>query len=337
MKSSSKIAIHLFIIQCFWALQSQPQPRITTIYCHGVGDTSTQVNDYKGLVMYPCKSIQFPDGQAPSGFHRNTFVYMLCKKVWNKNYINRQNMYMGQGKDIQVIAQEIDPLQEYILFGLCRGGAAIINYMALHNPANIKALVLDEVPANMFEIVERIIFMDKNGRRIPSTPLQLERWFRWCFPVYPKNSKNTIDTIPGIKNKDLPIFLSYANKETTFHFPSSAWKNYIAFKKAGFKNVYLCQLQHYGQNAQGHDRQVYLESLHSFYKNFGLPYNPEYAILTDQQLEELQPSLESITKKLNIHMQKIAPIKKVATVKYAYKKNKFRNISNKKIGKMQTA
>lgn len=314
MKNSSKIALHLFIIQCFWALQAQPQ-KITTIYCHGVGDNSSQINDYEGLVMHPSKAVEFPDAQSPRGF-RNTLIYMLCDKLWNKKHINRENMFMGQGKDIETIAQEIIPTENYILFGLCRGGAAIINYMALYNPDNIQALVLDEVPANMFDIVEKIVFMDKNGKKIPSTPIQLERWFRWCFPLYPKNSKNTINTIPFIKNKDLPIFLSYAIKDTTFHFPSSAWKNYIAFKKAGFKNVYLCQLQNYGQNAQGQDREIYLKSLHSFYKKFGLPYNPEYALLTEEELQLLQPALKTIAEKLKEHLNKITPTKRINPVKY---------------------
>ncbi|MBP6870225.1 hypothetical protein KBC04_05055 [Candidatus Babeliales bacterium] len=317
MKNSSKIALHLFIIQCFWALQSEPQKQITTIYCHGVGDKGSQINDYQGLVMQPCKAVEFPDAQIPKGFNSNTFVYHLCEKVWNKKHINRQNMFMGQGKDIETIKQEINPDQDYILFGLCRGGAAIINYMALYNPTNICALVLDEVPANMFDIVEKIMFMDKQGQKIRSSPIQLERWFRWCFPVYPKGSKNTIDTIPNMKNKDLPIFMSYAMKDTTFHFPSSAWKNYIALKKAGFKNVYLCQLQDHGQNAQGHDKKVYLESLHSFYKKFNLPYNPEYAILSDEALLKLQPSLAEITKLLDNYIEKITPTRKAVAIKYA--------------------
>ena len=320
MKNSSKIAFHLFMIQCFWALQSQPQKPITTIYCHGVGDNSQQINDYAGLVMHPCKAVSFPDAQVPTGFHRNTFYYHLCKTMWNKNFINRENMFMGQGKDIDTIRQEINLEDNYILFGLCRGGAAIINYMALYNPTNVVALVLDEVPANMFDIVEKIMFMDKQGKRIASTPIQLERWFRWCFPAYPKNSKNTINTIPHIKNKNLPIFLSYANKETTFHFPSSAWKNYIAFKTAGFKNVYLCEFEHYGQNAQGNDKKIYLESLHSFYKKFGLPYNPQYAILTDEQLAKLQPSQKSVAQRLQNYIERITPAKRSAVIKFVHKK-----------------
>ena len=106
-----------------------------------------------------------------------------------------------------------------------------------------------------------------------------------------------------IKNKEIPIFLVYANRDTTFHFPSSTWKNYVQFKKYGFKNVYLCELKNCSQNAQGEDKIKYLTCLHSFYKHHGLPYNPEYATLTPEELKQMQPSVQDIAQKIqSIHI-----------------------------------
>jgi hypothetical protein len=127
---------------------------------------------------------------------------------------------------------------------------------------------------------------------------------RFAFPSYPRQAKAPVNNIINIKNKNLVIFLSYAKNATKFHFPTSTWKNYIAFKKAGFKNVYLCELESYGQNAQGSTKLIYLQRLNSVYKKHGLPYKNEYATLTDTDLELIQPNIKEIQQKLKKSLKK---------------------------------
>ncbi|MBV8660781.1 MAG: hypothetical protein JO129_01380 [Candidatus Dependentiae bacterium] len=315
MKKIAKIIFYIFIFQLCWQLQAACQSTdvlgqcpvanidspcdITTLYCHGVAGDSTQIKDYKDLMMGKCESINFPDTQKPTGLNLNTMIHVICKKAFGKENINRTQTYLGQGEDIETIRKQIDPDKPYILYGLCRGAAAIINYVATYNPTNVLALVLDEAFANVLDIIDKLIFTNKKGEKILSTPIQREQWLRFAFPSYPKKAKHPVENISAIKNKDLVVFLSYAKDATTFHFPASTWKNYIAFKKAGFKNVYLCELESYGQNAQGTTKLLYLQRLNSVYKKHNLPYKAEYATLTDEQLLELQPSAQEIRKKLN--------------------------------------
>ena len=308
MKNILKIAFYLTMLQSYALLQSQDyslqisqQPsynQTTTVYCHGVCGDSSQVNDYKDMILGDYHAVNFPDTQKPKGLSMNKIIHGLCRRLLNKQNINREKMYLGQGEDIETIKNQINPEKSYILYGLCRGGAAIINYMAQYNPQNIDALVLDEAPADMLDIVDNIIFKDKDGKRILSTPIQREQWLRFVCPSYPRQAKAPVNNIAAIKNKDLPIFLSYGIQGSTFHYPTSAWKLYIALKKAGFKHVYLCELEHYGQNAQGKDKQVYLRSVHSFYKKYNLAYNENYAQLTETDLQALQPTMQDIQKKL---------------------------------------
>lgn len=304
MKKLSKIAFYVFMMQWNVLLTSQTlQPSASqvspiTLYCHGVCGNSTQINDYKDMIEGEFQAFNFPDAQKPKGLSMNKIIHTLCQRLLKKQHINREKMYLGQGQDIETIKEQIDPNKSYILYGLCRGAAAIINYMAQYNPENIDALVLDEAPANMLDIVENIMFTDKNGNSIPSTPIQREQWLRFCCPSYPRQAKSPLENITAIKNKNLPIFLSYGIKGSTFHYPASAWKLYLKLKKAGFQHVYICELEHYGQNAQGADRQIYLQSLHSFYKKYNFAYNTEFAILTDDELDLLQPSVQEIQLKL---------------------------------------
>ena len=285
------------MIQSF--LFSQQDDHITTIFCHGICGDSKQVNYYKDQILEPYKSVSFADTQKPTGINLNSLIYYICKKKFNRKNINRKKMFVSYGKDIETVKNEINPDESYILYGFSRGGATIINYIAQYNPENIRALVLDETPADFLDVVERLIFTNKKGVVTPSTPIQREQWLRFLCPLFPKGAKPPIKNITGIKNKDVPIFLIYAKKATLFHFPSSSLKNYIAFKRAGFKNVYLCEVQEHAQKAKGDDKKLYIQSLHSFYKKYDLPYNPEHAILTQDELDELQPSIKEICKRLH--------------------------------------
>lgn len=271
-------------------MQLNAQP--ITIYCHGVGADKDQISDYKDQIAGPCLSFNFPDTQTPKK-RRNKFIAVQCEKIGRK-YINREEMYLGQGKDVLALQEQIKADQSYILFGLCRGGMAIINYMAEYNPQNIKALILDETPADVCDIIKKM-----QNYCTPLKAFSTKTIMNRCFPTCRKSYKAPVGNIPSIINKDLPIFLIYANKNTTFHFPSSTWKNYLAFKNAGFTNVYLCELQHSCQKAQGDDKLLYLQALNSFYKHHNLTYDTQYAVLTDTQMKAMQPSIATIQERLD--------------------------------------
>ncbi|MGZ6254520.1 MAG: hypothetical protein ACXWL5_00840 [Candidatus Chromulinivorax sp.] len=294
MKNSTKISIQLFILQCFWALHTQAeQMPITTLYCHGLCGDSSQINDYKDLIAEPAIAINFPDTQKPSGINLNSLVYTICTKLGKAN-INRENMFMGYGLDIETIHKNIDSTQSYILFGLCRGGAAIVNYLAKYNPENIRAIVLDEAPANIVEIMTYRAMQQKKSKAQELSPIQKEQAFRFYFPGYPRNAKPTAHQINFIKNKELVVVLTYSPKKSTFHFPPSTWNMYKAFKRAGFKNIYLCELPDYGQKAEGLNKLLYQQYLNSVYKKHNLPYQEKYAVLTEEQLVTLQPTVQEI-------------------------------------------
>lgn len=286
------IALWLQSSTSVYAWFTTPNITITTLYCHGVGSDKEQITDYKEQILAPCISFNFPDTQKPQK-RRNKFIAAQCEKV-GKKFINREEMYMGQTKDVETLKEHVKADETYILFGLCRGGMAIINYMAKYNPKNITALVLDETPADICDIIKKM-----QNHCTPLKMFSTNTIMRRCFPGCRKHYKAPVENIAHIKNKELPIFLIYANKNTTFHFPSSTWKNYIAFKKAGFKHVYLCELKESCQKAQGDDKLLYLQAVHSFYKEHNLPYLPEYAIFDHDQMAQFQPSIEFIQNRLD--------------------------------------
>lgn len=310
----SNVSKHIIVLNFYMSIFFSSTCNATiTVYCHGVGADSEQINDYKEQILDPYQTVTFSDTQAPRK-HRNKFIATNCERIGRK-YINREQMYLGQGKDIETLAQQISINYSYILFGLCRGGMAIINYLAQYNPSNIQAIVLDETPADIADIIQKM-----QHRCKPLKLFSIETIIRQCFPAYPKKCSPPVDNIRLISNKQLPIFLCYANKPTTFHFPESTWKNYCAFKKAGFCNVYLCQLDHSSQKATGKDKLLYLQALHSFYKLHNLPHHQIHAVYDAEQMTMFQPSIDIIEQKISAAMPRTVSKKKAKRKKHEKKR-----------------
>jgi dienelactone hydrolase len=192
---------------------------------------------------------------------------------WNKN-INRSYAYLGQGPDITAIAEHVEkyisPDTPITLFGCCRGGSAALNYVAEFNPKNLKAIVLEAVPASMPWAMHA--FLAKCG--IPMS--YDERFLKMMFPAYPAASIPPIDALQNIQNKKLPILILHSKIDKNIPFVH-ALKLYKAFKDNGFENVHLVSFE--GQHAYllRDAREKYLTAVHSFYKQYGLAHKAEYA------------------------------------------------------------
>lgn len=286
MKPSTKILLFLLCLQTSWLLNTQ-QP--TTIFCHGIVDDKNQMYRYSEFIENPQQTFDFVDAQIPKEWDFNNLIYTLCS--WFGKQVNRNKMYMGYGKDVESLKEQINPNEPYILFGFSRGGTAIINYLANNNIDNIKAVVLNAVPADIIQSVDDI--QKKLGYTFAPTRADQEYFFNMLFPAYPIGSIPSKDLIAQIKNKHLPIFIAHAKTDTLVPF-SAAWQLYTAFLQTGFANVYLCELASSEHKAypQSPDKITFLQGLHSFYKKYHFNYTPEFAILDD--LSSLQPTIDAI-------------------------------------------
>ena len=287
--------IYIFIIQNCWLLQAQ-QPM--TIFCHGIVDNKTQADRYEQFLQEPKTAFDFPDAQTPEGYNLNNLIFQ-CSSFFGKP-VNRDTMHMGQSLDIETLKNQIKPDNNYILYGVSRGGATTISYLAKHNPDNVQALIIDAAPADMITAVDEL--QHKIGYKFAADRDAQEYIFNTIFPAYSAGSTPPVDDIINIVNKDLPIFIVHAHTDTTVTI-QSAWRYYVAFLQAGFTHVYLCELQ-VGKHAhymKGPDSSRYLQALHSFYKAHNLTYNDDYATM---DIRELQPSAQEIIDKLEIAQQK---------------------------------
>lgn len=285
-----KLFIFYVLLQNYFLFQAE-QP--ITLFCHGIVDNQSQSKRFQEVLESPIETFNFMDAQAPKEWDLNTLIFQSCS-LFGK-FVNRNNMFMGHGQDIQTLAKQIDATKKYILYGVSRGGTAAINYIAEYNPSNIKALILDATPADMISPIETLQYII--GYKFAPHRLDQEIIFNTIFPGYELNSTPPIQNISHIQNKHIPICIVHSVEDTRVSI-ASAWQLYLAFKHHGFTDVYLCQLEH-GKHSfclQGSDKNIYLQAIHSFYKKYHFTYNEKYATM---DLAMLQPSINEIKKKLH--------------------------------------
>ncbi len=250
-----------------------------TIYCPGLGDSQYEVHGLidQSVIQHPARGVALKK-ENDSG--------------------------LGQSIDIEALKNNLDPEQNYILYGTSRGGSTAISYIAEYNPENIQALIIDATPSDMLNIVDEIQY--KAGFFALWTRAQKEWATRLIFPHYPTNSTPPIQAIANIKDKNLPVFIVHSHNDSIVNI-RSAWENYKAFKQANFTHVYLCELEESGHmgNPSGSDSHIYKQALHSFYQLHGFQYDENHAILTELELSQFQPSIKAIEKKLNNNLWKL--------------------------------
>lgn len=249
---------------------------VCTLYVHGYTGSPDGVKEQKEAFSAPEKyqAPALPDTQKETGFGVNRWIAAGAKLV--KKNINLSQAFMGQGLDVTVVASCVTQNfanEPFTLFGICRGGCAAINYIANHNPTNLKALVIESTPANMPALLH------KKMAQAGLSSKHDEKFFRALFHAYPKNSVPPVQALKNIANKELPILILHSKDDANIPY-EHALMLYVAFKEHGFNNVFLVRL--HGKHAYSlqEDKVNYLTAVHSFYKQFGLAHNPAYATKT---------------------------------------------------------
>lgn len=205
----------------------------------------------------------------------NKTASYLAKRFWDRN-VNRSNSYFGQTKDIETLKQCVDEVatkgEDIILYGLCRGGSTVLNYLGEHyNPA-IKAIILDSTPANISEIFDS--FFASWGLNQQCS----RAFFKFCASQYPKDAPASSDYIASITApKNIPILILHSLEDQHFPF-KNALEIYVAFKNAGFINVHLATLAGQHSSMMRDDTLRYRQTIHTFYKHCNFSYDHDYAL-----------------------------------------------------------
>ncbi len=277
---------------------------VTTLYIHGFTGRPSGVHDQKIAFPNPEKyqAPAMPDTQKETGFGLNRIVAAAAKL--KKKDINLSQAFMGQGADVKTIAEFVEKGiidEPFILFGICRGGSAAINYVAQYNPKNLKALVIESTPADMPALLHAKMAQTGINQKFD------ESFFRMLFSAYPKNATPPVKALKNIANKELPILILHSKDDENISFEHSLML-YLSFKDHGFCNVHLVPLQGKHAYSLQQDSVNYLTAVHSFYKQYDLVHDALYAIKTmdayDYSTVQAQKELKKYQEKLQKQLQK---------------------------------
>lgn len=287
---------------------------VYTVYAHGIVDTPYQVKRFWPAIITDTsytKCVAFQDVQKESGYGINR---LISEVTTSKNKpINRSKMHMAGPQDIKDLHEtiiEIPESDKIVLFGCSRGAAAAINELGQNNPNNIAAVILDASPASMPETIHPILAALGIHHSYDKTIFSI------LFPQYHKNLSTPLQSIKKIQNKDLPILLIHSQDDFSvpYHHSLQLYKEFI---NNGFRNMYLVTIAQ-GKHAfllqDPRVKHIYVQAVHSFYKQHKLPYDEQYA---NADLTIYQPDINYIEEKITQAQN---------TLRIQYEQNKYRNL-----------
>ncbi len=196
----------------------------------------------------------------------------------NPYILDLQKLNFGQINDIQIVSQEYDkictgcPNQDIILFGVSRGAAATINFMALEYlkkpQKRVKAIVLE----GCFDSFDNLTCL--------GYPLSFFTGYQYqgISPISPV----IVRLFTMISNYyQIPILFTTSLKDQ--RVPAKNTFNLCdALKKAGVKDIYCLTLKNsthsaYLKDDLHNDALIYEQVVHAFYREYGLSHDPELA------------------------------------------------------------
>ena len=188
----------------------------------------------------------------------------------------------------------IGQTSQTVLVGVSRGASALINFMGIHNPANVVALIL-ESPFDCVENILNSLIHETKLSWITGIKKNGPAMISFVFCKYKANGMRPMDHASLIKT-DLPILIVCSAQDKLV----PAWSSinlYKILRDSGHNNTYLLVLPE-GRHAKLITNQIYgplyQQVAHAFYQKFNLPHDAHYAQLGIPLLNSCQPDPHSL-------------------------------------------
>lgn len=175
-----------------------------------------------------------------------------------------------------------DYKKNIVLYGFSRGAATIFNFVAMHKPKEVKALICEGI----FDSIPNILSHNfKYSHHIMLKMLENLT----CFKINGIAPIKCVNEIP----LDLPILFIASYED--FIVPYQSILNlYKRLWQLGHKKVHIIILKNSGHLnyvfSNNQDKEMYEQSVHAFYKKYSLPYVEELANKGQEFIENSQPN-----------------------------------------------
>jgi hypothetical protein len=251
------------------------QARINYFFSHGIGDSHRQA------YLYLEKESQKKPYIITKNHPLITFDYADVSN--NIFKINRTQTSLAQENEIKRLSQAyfegVKKDVSSILIGVSRGASTLINFMALHNPENVAALIL-ESPFDCVENILSSLIHETKLAWIPGFKRHSVGMLSFVFCKYRADGARPMDLAPAIR-PDLPILIVCSAQDNLVPVWSSI-NLYSLLRQSGHENTYLLLLPE-----GGHAKLItntiygslYQHVTHAFYQKFQLPHDESFAKL----------------------------------------------------------
>lgn len=257
-----KILLFLAIAACLDLSARQKKVISGTLFSHGLASKGEKGKFY----------------HIKSG-HANAFIQHELHVFDYADVNDIRSSCLGQAADMECLHNACKKHKKVSLLGVSRGAATILNYLAKYKPKNIDVVIVE----SPFDHVDSVVEHKAGGWGKSLLPAS--------FPNYDCKGAQPITSIKKI-NRKLPILLVCSEKDTLIPAASTI-RLYNAFRKAGYKHVYLLVTKH-GPHAKilhKKDGIIYRNVVHAFYKRYNRPHNPQWAAAGEERFASCQPSL----------------------------------------------
>lgn len=296
-------------------------------YTAGTGE---KISWKKGghVIGQPHTCVEFPDAnlKKPKGFTFNPItafingirrdLFPLAERYFTKKYgitvidnpdspltvfnytPNPSASNIGQQKDIDALHKTYkEHIKKYpdlgvVLYGDSRGAATIFNFIAVHSPAKVKAVVLEGIFDTVPHCIKHFLYDDKN----PEAEERLHQILSMVMCKYRKKGINPRQCAETIGD-DIPLLLVTSLKDGLVP-PQSTIGLYKRLKERGHKKIHLLVLKKSLHPIymidDPEDKKVYQSVVHAFYKYYDLPHNSAQASLGEKAFLTTQPQAHEL-------------------------------------------
>ncbi|MCX5921795.1 MAG: prolyl oligopeptidase family serine peptidase [Candidatus Dependentiae bacterium] len=291
--ATTQIMSHNKQIQVELVNYSAPQSTATTaqgnyLLVHGLAESHKQALWY---IKKPSNRPFIIDGQL--------FTYDfpdVTQHFWRVNFtqtgLGQHHEVMGlksaYEQTIATLNEQGASNKDVILVGMSRGATTILNFMGLHKPENVKALVV-ESPFDATHSIAKNMLKKMHLDGVPGMQT-IAHWIMsavfWQHSTSGICAKDMVETI----DKELPILL-VCSKQDKLVPAESTTALYQALKKSGHTKVhiYTAETGRHGRILYDSDCHNYQHVTHAFYKKYGLPHDPALATLGASLFDQCQP------------------------------------------------
>lgn len=247
-----------------------------TVYSHGL-----LCNKWIGGLHHCSSTVRSP----------NAFIQGPMVSFSYRDWLAPLSTCAGQEDDLEQLHSVCSKHSNIILAGCSRGAATIVNYLGMHKPTNIIGAVIE----SPFDHSRNVINYLAQQMNIQKRSV-IDAISKNLAPNHNQDGIQPIDHVANIAH-NIPLLFICTTKDRIIPVESCV-ELYKKLIFAGHPRTHLLIVEHgaHGLITFSSDGSAMRNVIHAFYKQYGLPYNTEWANAGATRFTECQPLIETLEK-----------------------------------------